>query len=293
MDIVLKSGRSSAVVSTIGACVRSLVFGGRETVVDKGCREGGGIDSVLFPIVGRLKDGIYEVGGKTFALPLHGLLKSADMTVSERSEDSVTLCALSDADTLSQYPYDFGYTVRYELFDNALREKHTIVNTGKETMYYAFGLHPSFLLDGAKHGKTNTGTDILSFGREISPSLWRLNDAGHFVVGKESFPSLCEIAADKRTVSEYGTLMLADEELGSVKLFARSGRVFAVRTSPSPTVLALWGEPEGEEGYICVEPWWGMPDLVEPISELKDKTYINALPAGESAVYELTAEEIS
>lgn len=95
MDIVLKSGSSSAVVSTIGACVRSLVFGGRKTVVDKGCREGGGIDSVLFPIVGRLKDGIYEVGGKTFALPLHGLLKSADMTVSERSEKTPSRFARS------------------------------------------------------------------------------------------------------------------------------------------------------------------------------------------------------
>ena len=82
MKIELGKDGARAVIDTIGACVDSLTIGGEQCVIDKR-GTGGGIDAVLFPIVGRQNGGDYTVDGKVFKLPIHGLLKGVEMTEAE------------------------------------------------------------------------------------------------------------------------------------------------------------------------------------------------------------------
>ena len=90
-------------------------------------------------------------------------------------------------------------------------------------MYYSFGLHPSFMLDGVKYGKTNTGTDILRFRKQIEPHVWRLDQKRHFVVGKEEFVPIKQVETTAETVEKYGTLMLCDAPFRDIKLYTRGG----------------------------------------------------------------------
>ena len=64
MKIELTKDGSHAVIETIGACVEALTIGGEECVIDKRGGIGGGIDAVLFPIVGRQNGGDYTVNGE-------------------------------------------------------------------------------------------------------------------------------------------------------------------------------------------------------------------------------------
>ena len=48
-------------------------------------------------------------------------------------------------------------------------------------------------------------------------------------------------------------------------------------------VLALWTSP-GFGDYLCVEPWWGIPDISNPNPELRDKPLIHSLNPNESEV---------
>ena len=44
---------------------------------------------VLYPIVGKLRDGRYELNGKTFELPPHGFARDMDFSLIEKSETSL------------------------------------------------------------------------------------------------------------------------------------------------------------------------------------------------------------
>ena len=46
-------------------------------------------------------------------------------------------------------------------------------------------------------------------------------------------------------------------------------------------VLAVWTDPLFGD-YVCVEPWWGIPDIINPNPELKDKPLIHSLKPAES-----------
>ncbi len=291
MKLKLCNGASTAVIDTVGACVDSCLIGGMECVVSK-TDSGGGIDSVLFPIVGRLNGGSYTVGGKEYSLPIHGLLKSADMTVAENDGDRVKLVYRSTDEDKQSYPFDFEYSAEYALRERELYSCHTVRNIGKQPLYYSFGLHPSFLLDGAKSGKTNTGTDILRFRKQIEPHIWRLDDAGHFVVGKEDLRPVKEVHIDDALMREYGTLMLCDAPFRDVRLYTRGQSLWEIGFLPSPPILALWGEPSGEDGFICVEPWWGLNDFADPQPELSLKEGINCLAPGERAHYHAVIKKV-
>ena len=77
MKIELTKDGSHAVIETIGACVEALTIGGEECVIDKRGNTGGGIDAVLFPIVGRQNGGDYTVNGEVYELPIHGCTRSS------------------------------------------------------------------------------------------------------------------------------------------------------------------------------------------------------------------------
>lgn len=285
MKIELTKDGSHAVIETVGACVEALTIGGEECVIDKRGGIGGGIDAVLFPIVGRQNGGDYTVNGEEYKLPIHGFLKQREMKVRESGGDFVILTYRATDEDKKIYPFDFEYTVKYALRRRKLYQHHVIINRGDEPMYYSFGLHPSFMLDGAKYGKTNTGTDILRFRKQIEPHVWRLDQKGHFVVGKEEFAPIKQVETTAETVEKYGTLMLCDAPFRDIKLYTRGGSLWEIGLLPSPPVLALWGEPQGEDGYICVEPWWGLNDFADRERELTKKQGFNMLLPGNSAHY--------
>ena len=125
----------------------------------------------------------------------------------------------------------------------------------------------------------------MNFRKQIEPHVWRLDQKGHFVVGKEEFAPVKQVETTAETVEKYGTLMLCDAPFRDIKLYTRGGSLWEIGLLPSPPVLALWGEPQGEDGYICVEPWWGLNDFADRERELTKKQGLNMLLPGNSAHY--------
>ena len=231
MKIELTKDGSHAVIETIGACVESLTIGGEECVIDKRGNTGGGIDAVLFPIVGRQNGGDYTVNGEEYKLPIHGFLKQRDMAVRERGDDFVILTYRATDEDKKVYPFDFEYTVKYALRRRKLYQHHVVVNRGDEPMYYSFGLHPSFMLDGTKYGKTNTGTDILRFRKQIEQDADNLHRRLKKIIGQlqaidrmvdEDVPCediLAQMNAAKSAIHKCGQIVLE----GHIKHCVRDG----------------------------------------------------------------------
>ena len=70
---------------------------------------------VLFPIVGKLKDNKYRVGGKTYELPSHGLGRISDFQLVEEEADRIAFSLRWTEESLKRYPWKFELQVAYEL----------------------------------------------------------------------------------------------------------------------------------------------------------------------------------
>ena len=75
---------------------------------------------ILFPIVGKLKDGKYTYQGKEYALNGHGFARDMVFDIAEQTETTVKLHIASDDTTLAVYPFDFDLYVTYTLEGSAL-----------------------------------------------------------------------------------------------------------------------------------------------------------------------------
>ena len=79
----------------------------------------------IFPYVARLTEGKFLYHGGEYGFGNHGLVRYADLTVTDRMPDSVTYQLVSDEHTLRQYPFPFRYTMRYQVTGRRLdRGKH-------------------------------------------------------------------------------------------------------------------------------------------------------------------------
>ena len=64
---------------------------------------------LLFPWVGRLYHGRYQVNGRTYALPLHGFAKESMFFPEQDSPHMLKLHLRENGDTLAQFPFPFVY----------------------------------------------------------------------------------------------------------------------------------------------------------------------------------------
>ena len=78
-------------------------------------------------------------------------------------------------------------------------------------------------------------------------------------------------------------LPFTDVSAGAATLRNRkTGRAIRVEF-PTPTNLVLWHKHGA--GYICIEPWNGIPDMPGSSYDITEKKGITALGGGESYTY--------
>ena len=70
---------------------------------------------ILFPIVGKLKNGQYEYDGTVYRMPGHGFARDKEFEFSGQTENSLEYTLTYDEDTLRMYPFKFKLTVTYTI----------------------------------------------------------------------------------------------------------------------------------------------------------------------------------
>ena len=70
---------------------------------------------ILFPIVGRLKDKTYTVGGTAYEITQHGFGRDLEWQVGAAGENYVEFVLEANDFTKKMYPWDFVCTVRIRL----------------------------------------------------------------------------------------------------------------------------------------------------------------------------------
>lgn len=276
MITFLRNGYLEVSVSALGAELQSLRrAGGPERLWQGNPAFWSRRSPVLFPIVGKLRDDRYAVGGRTYSLPQHGFARDRvfDLVSADRAEAEFLL--RSDGETLAAYPFEFELRVRYELDGESLRVTYRVFNAGAGPMWFSIGGHPGF---ACPHGPGGRFEDYeLVFEREETAD--RLLLEGPLLSGEQergldgtrTLPLSWELF-------ERGALVFEGLRSGWVALQSRGGGGrLEVRFAGWP-YLGLWtlsGAP-----FLCVEPWHGIADRAGASGRLEEKPGILRLERG-------------
>lgn len=258
-------GRLSAEVAPIHGGMISQIYLGEEPVLtmDRSTLEtapmaAGGIP-LLFPFPSKTRDDQYTLHGKTFWMPMHGLVKNAAFAVKDILEDTMTVWVESNPAWQAQcYPFDFHLEVRYRIAGNCLHMDTAVTNRSSEPMPYSFGWHPFFYASDKtkvflKHTMT-THYDYVHCADSPAPEHLtlsdRLDDVFH-TPAEHSF-TLTNLADGYEVECQFDSVFQA-------------------------MVVCTWVRDS-----ICVEPWCGLPDAVN------QNRFLQWVPPGMTAEHGVT-----
>jgi aldose 1-epimerase len=171
----IASGDASAVVTEVGAGLRSFTSAGRPYVetFDAGSRPPRGAGAVLVPWPNRTAGGRWTWNGGVQQLALsepaagnaiHGLLRHVLYRAGERSADAITLHAVVPPQP--GWPVALDTSIRYAVGADGLTVTHTVRNVGAEAVPFGVGAHPYL-----RAGDTPTDECVLTLAASTSLPL--------------------------------------------------------------------------------------------------------------------------
>ena len=92
---------------------------------------------VLFPTVGKLKEGHFLHQGKKYELGQHGFARDMEWQLITAAADRCTYRLSSDDRTLYKYPFSFTLSLEATLTSEGLNLHYEVENHSTEVMYYA------------------------------------------------------------------------------------------------------------------------------------------------------------
>lgn len=224
-----------------------ILFLDEESFLNEEMSVRGGIP-ILFPIAGRLTEGIYEWNQQAYSMPSHGFARDLEWEVIETDQEnhaSATIRFQSNEKTNKYYPFEFEVQYKYVLKENQLHIEQTYMNHSDEAMPVHIGFHPYF--NTSTHNlQYETDAQIVFNDRDYvkQPMLGRIdltNEGCSYFLVEANTPEMSFILPEvnKKVRMTYG------EEF---------------------KYIVLWTESDAP--FICVEPWTAMPDALNHHKDL-------------------------
>ena len=273
---VIKNSKIEVEISTLGAEIQSLTFNGKQKFWTGNAAFWAGKAPVLFPICGRLKNGVYYYNGQEYKMPPHGFAKKSEFDVVSVKDDEITFLLKWNEQTLEVYPFKFEFFVTYSVVDSSLLVKVEVINCGDGDMYCSFGSHESYLLEG------NIEDYCLKFERKenfhsfiVTPEVVICRDFDNFGDETDVLPlGYCLVKND--------TAVFAN--LNSRKFdLIKNGENYATVNFDAPNLL-IWTKPGAP--FVCLEPWFNLPDYEDSNCLLVEKPGMIKIEKGKSFISE-------
>ena len=278
MTFELKKGDLRATVRTLGGELVSLRDGdGLEYIWQGDPAFWAGQNPILFPIVGSLKDGRVDIGGKTCEMSRHGFARGLDFTPVDQGEDFVTLALGENGQTLEQYPFPFSLKVTHRLLEDGFSTTFTVKNTGTTPMPFCIGAHTAIRCP-LRAGEQFEDYELL-FEESEQADSHLLNPQGIIRHdGRRPMLDGSRMALDYRVFEEMDTVIFSMLRSGKVSLIHRkTGQGVQLDFHEFPMV-AFWTKPGAP--YLCMEPWQGCAAWDNESGKFGDKPFCTVLESG-------------
>lgn len=210
---------------------------------------------VCFPWCGRLKDGRFEEEGASFQGPVHGLIRDLEHELTAAGPDSLTFLAQVDAEP-GGWPWPFRFETVHRLEGTTVMTTCTATNTGGRPMPVQLGFHTALRCPFTA-GK-RPGEYQIRFQREERPFEVCCDENGLVTGGEHAIWTGQPVIPVTEELFDHDSICLRGLCSDWVQLEERAtGRALRLEIGDYPYVL-LWSMP-GVPGFLCIEPWSGLP----------------------------------
>ena len=231
---------------------------------------------ILFPFIGRLKDGQYLLDGAPYHISSHGFARDLIFSLHQVSGTQVRFHLTDTEETRRCYPFSFSLTVTYTLVENRLLKTHQIENHSSRTMYYELGGHDGFLTP-----------DPLANCRIRLPGLRTLRPYGmdaDAMLTPQGPEYPLEDGKVAPTPASYGldTIIVDRLPRRRAELLDGRGRVRVALDFHQFPYLGLWtANSPSDPGYVCIEPWTSLPAMDGVVDDFETKKFMTTLESME------------
>ena len=241
---------------------------------------------VLFPIVGKLRDGKYRVSGAEYELPGHGFGRISDFELVARQQDSIEFVLEWSEDTLKVYPWKFALYVSYELEENKIKVIWRVRNLDEKHMVFSIGAHGAFrcpIVPGERfedyYLAFNEAEDMRNLPLDSKGQFQR--EYGNMAVKGTKLPLNYEMF--RNDALAYDGQKSTQVSLRSTK----SEKSLTVEAKGFP-YWGYWTPDKGGAPFLCIEPWHGHADYVDFDGDFKDREGSEELAPGEEKKFSYT-----
>ena len=259
-------------VSELGAELNSIVFAGKELLWQGDAKWWTGRAPILFPFVGKLKDGSYAHDGERYSIKNnHGFARRSEFALISKTESTIALSLCDSDETKNVYPFDFELIVEYELSGRSVHTCIYVANKSASDMFFSVGGHPA-LNCPLNSGEVFEDYEIVFNKKEI---------AGNHVIDENGlvsrdtapfFDNSNKIPLDYALFAKHGTLVFSNLRSTAATLRSRKTGAGVTMDFAGFPYFAVWTKPGAP--FVCLEPWCGVDDPPESTGMLSEKNGI-------------------
>ncbi|MDN4470667.1 aldose 1-epimerase family protein [Gordonibacter sp. RACS_AR68] len=280
--MVLENDALAVRISSKGAELQSVVCEGIERMWSGDPAVWGRRAPLLFPLIGRLRDGWYANGGERVDAPMHGFCRDRAFAAEQVSGTHARFETTSDEGTRAVFPFDFLLRVDFSLEGATIVKTHTVENAGEVPMPFELGGHEAYetrLLPGermADYYVRFEGADALG--------MFDMDEEGILALPKIEVP--LEDGRLTKTPEQLGidTVVLENVPGGRVVLASAANPHEVEVEFPDFPYLGIWTKAgQADARYLCLEPWSALPDAHFSPRELAERPGVRVLAPGERA----------
>ena len=251
-----------------GAELTSIKYNGEEKLHD-GVNDWQRHAPILFPIVGKFKNGESIIENKICKMSQHGFARDMDF---EKIGENSYLLKYND-ETLEKYPYKFELKVFYEISDNSVKTNYEVKNVDNKEIKFGLGAHPAY--------KCNYEKCELEFERDEDDVKAYLLDQGLVKTEPEDSTKIIngnKIVLNEKTF-ENDAIIFKGLKSNKVCLKENGKKVLEFDFSDFP-ILAIWSKLNAK--FLCIEPWFNTADKIDSDGVFENKENIIKLNIGET-----------
>lgn len=227
---------------------------------------------VLFPVAGFLKDNTYTLNGKTYSLPKHGFARDREFVVEHCECGSASFLLAGENGKHPGFPFQYEFRVCYTLAGNTIRVDYQTRNLDDQEFWYSVGAHEAYACP--------EGIEAYEVEFEKKERLTRgILEGGLLTSQKELVQDECKTLPIRPSLFDNDTQVYTSLVSRSVTmkthLHQRGVRVEFLDFD----YLLLWTKIGA--GFLCIEPWGNLPDLIDSNQDITKKPGMVRLLPGE------------
>lgn len=220
---------------------------------------------ILFPFICSPKDRTYKADGIEYHMKAnHGFARDLEFVLLEQTEQTIIFQLDSNAETLTQYPYQFQFQVRYTILEDGVKIEHIVRNTDNKPMYFYIGGHPAFNCPLEPH---ETFEDYVV---EYDQNEIVTHEMNHQTVTLLDNQNTLPMT---RALFDYDSIVIANPNSKKISLKSATSSHSVTVEFPESKCITVWSPMHDENAkFVCLEPWTSVPtyyDDAEPDIEKK------------------------